>query len=59
MGDLSKSLMVYAPGQSGHLGSHHYDDLIELWINGKYHPMLWDRDQIEAKKEGSLTLNPE
>ncbi|MFX0184037.1 MAG: penicillin acylase family protein [Candidatus Hodarchaeota archaeon] len=59
MGNLSNSLMVFAPGQSGHLGSHHYDDLIDLWINGEYHPMFWERDQIEANKEGSLTLNPE
>lgn len=59
MGNLSKSLMVYAPGQSGHLGSHHYDDMIDLWINGEYHPMLWEREQIEANKEGSLKLNPD
>ncbi len=58
MGDLAKSLMIYAPGQSGHLASTHYDDLIELWTKGDYHPMLWKRDQINAKAKGKLMLVP-
>jgi penicillin amidase len=41
LGDLSRSLAVYPPGQSGQLGSPHYDDLIEPWRSGEYHPMLW------------------
>ncbi|MFX0065874.1 MAG: penicillin acylase family protein [Candidatus Hermodarchaeota archaeon] len=58
MGNLSRSLMIYAPGQSGHLASTHYDDLIELWTKGDYHPMLWKRDQINAEAKGKLTLVP-
>ncbi|MFX0090295.1 MAG: penicillin acylase family protein [Candidatus Hodarchaeota archaeon] len=59
MGNLGKSLMVYPPGQSGHLASSHYDDLINLWYKGEYHPMLWTRDQVEAETEGSLILEPQ
>ena len=58
MGDLSRSLAVHAPGQSGQLGSRHYNDLIDLWLNGKYYPMLWTRQQVEHEAEGRLTLNP-
>ncbi|MFX0126105.1 MAG: penicillin acylase family protein [Candidatus Hodarchaeota archaeon] len=58
MGDLTKSLMIHGPGQSGHLGSPHYNDLAELWIKGEYHPMLWTREQIEAESDGKLILKP-
>jgi penicillin amidase len=59
MENLEKSLMISVPGQSGHLGSPHYDDSIDLWINGEYHPMLWTREKIEANAEGTLKLEPE
>jgi penicillin amidase len=58
MGDLSKSISMHAPGQSGHVGSGHYDDFIDPWLNGGYHPMLWKREQVEAEAEGRLTLKP-
>ncbi|MFX1513160.1 MAG: penicillin acylase family protein, partial [Promethearchaeota archaeon] len=58
MGDLSNSLMIHAPGQSGILGSPHYNDFADLWIEGKYHPMLWTREEIEAEAEGKLILKP-
>jgi penicillin amidase len=58
MNDFSKSLMIFGPGQSGHLASRHYDDLIDLWKEGEYHPMLWKKEEIESKAEGRLILNP-
>jgi penicillin amidase len=56
LGDFSRSLAVLAPGQSGHLGSRHYDDGVEAWRTGDYHPMLWTRAQVEREAEGRLTL---
>jgi penicillin amidase len=56
LNDLSKSLMIFAPGQSGHLASKHYDDLIQLWYNGEYHPMLWEKKDIIENAEGHLIL---
>jgi penicillin amidase len=56
MGDLSRSLIIHPPGQSGQLGSPHYDDLAGLWIRGEYHPMLWTREQVEQAAEGRLVL---
>ncbi|MCJ7512062.1 MAG: penicillin acylase family protein [Anaerolineales bacterium] len=58
LSDLSKSLIIHPPGQSGQLGSRHYDDLASLWIRGEYHPMLWTRAQIEGEAEGHLHLTP-
>jgi penicillin amidase len=56
MGDLSRSLAVAPPGQSGQLGSPHYDDMIEPWLKGEYHPMLWTREQVEAEAKNRLIL---
>ena len=57
LGDLSRSLAMFPPGQSGQLGSPHYDDLIQPWLKGEYHPMLWTREQVEREAEGRLTLS--
>jgi penicillin amidase len=58
MGDLSRSLFMVPPGQSGHLASLHYDDLAEPWARGEYVPMLWTREQVEGEAEGRLELVP-
>ena len=56
LGDLGASLTVNTTGQSGHPYNKHYDDMIELWANVEYHPMLWDRAQVEAAAAQHLTL---
>jgi penicillin amidase len=56
LGDLSRAVSIVPGGQSGHVGSPHYDDLIEPWLRGEYHPMLWTREQVEGNLEGKLTL---
>ena len=56
MGDLTKSLIIIPPGQSGHLISPNYDDLIKPWLEGEYLPMLWTREQVEADAVGRLLL---
>jgi penicillin amidase len=58
MGDLSRSVVIHPPGQSGQLGSPHYDDLAIGWVKGEYIPMLWTREQIKGAAEGRLVLNP-
>jgi penicillin amidase len=54
--DWSRSLIVHPPGQSGNLASSHYDDLAEMWHEGRYHPMLWTREQVEKETEAVLEL---
>ena len=58
LGDLSRSTITTVPGQSGRLGSPHYDDFIEPWRKGETHPMLWTRAQVEKELEGKLVLVP-
>ncbi|MEK6588170.1 MAG: penicillin acylase family protein, partial [Chloroflexota bacterium] len=58
LGDFSRSLSIHTTGQSGHPFHEHYDDMIDLWRNGQYHPMLWARPQVEAAAEAHLRLTP-
>lgn len=56
--DLSQALMVHTSGQSGHTYHRHYVDMVDLWRNLEYLPMLWTREQVEASAEGVLRLVP-
>ena len=58
MGDFSNSKSMYAPGQSGHVGSTHYDDLVQPWLAGEYHPMIWERDEVVKTARYQLVLIP-
>lgn len=58
LGDLAQSWVLVPPGQSGHPGSPHYDDMIRPWLQGEYIPMLWTRAQVEAELQGRLRLDP-
>ena len=58
LGDLDESLAIHTTGQSGHAYSSHYQDMVELWANGEYLPMLWNRESIERASEGTLFLIP-
>jgi len=58
MGDLSRSVTIHPPGQSGQVASSHYDDLVEPWLKGQYFPMLWTRAQVEDESVGKLILKP-
>jgi penicillin amidase len=46
------------PGQSGQPGSPHYGDLLPLWAEGRYFPLLFSREKIEAASEERLILEP-
>jgi penicillin amidase len=58
LGDLANSVDVNTTGQSGHPYSNHYDDMINLWRNIKYHPMLWTQEQVEKSAVNNLVLKP-
>lgn len=58
LGDLSNSLGLLAPGQSGSPASPFYDDQIDAWFTAKYHPMLFKRDEVEAETRAILRLTP-
>ena len=56
--DLDKALWIHTSGQSGHPASRHYKDLIPLWVGGRYRPLLWSRERVEAEAEAQLILVP-
>jgi penicillin amidase len=59
LGNLRNSLGLLAPGQSGQPGSKHYDDQVEAWFTGEYHPMLYAREDVEREAEARLRLEPQ
>jgi penicillin amidase len=58
LGDFSRSVCINSTGQSGHPYSKHYGDMMELWRDIRYHPMLWTQAQVEAAAANRLVLNP-
>ena len=58
LSDLRNSICVLTSGQSGHFLSRFYDDQIPLWLEGRYHPMLYYLEDIEKNSTGLLILVP-
>ncbi len=56
VGEWDNSLASLPGGQSGHPASPHYQDGVEDWLNGRYHPLLFSRERIEAAAEGWILL---
>ncbi|MGD0775509.1 MAG: penicillin acylase family protein, partial [Candidatus Solibacter sp.] len=58
VGDWDRSLMTNVPGESGDPTSKHYSDLLEDWAAGRYHPMPFTRQAVEAAMEERIVLRP-
>jgi penicillin amidase len=56
--DWDQSLAVNAPGQSGQPGSPHYSDLLILWNDGQYFPLLYSQKAVEREAADRLVLEP-
>jgi penicillin amidase len=56
--DWDRSRATSVPGQSGQALSPHYADLLPLWAEGKYFPLLYSRERIEAAAKERLVLEP-
>ncbi|MGH9855530.1 MAG: penicillin acylase family protein, partial [Blastocatellia bacterium] len=56
--DWDRSVATSVPGQSGQPGSKHYGDLLPLWAEGKYFPLLYSNQKVEAMAKERLTLEP-
>jgi penicillin G amidase len=52
------TLVVIPTGQSGHPYHRHYDDFVDLWLNGRYHTMLFNREAVTAASTQRLLLQP-
>ena len=58
VGAWESGQMVFTPGQSGHLGSPHYADLLPVWAEGRYVPTAWSVEQVAQASRQALTLLP-
>jgi penicillin amidase len=58
LADWDNSRAVHTPGQSGHPASKHYDDMIDPWLRGEYHALLWSRAHVEQHAVARLALEP-
>ena len=58
MNDLTKCESMNSTGPSGNPGSPGYSNMIESWRSGKYRPMLWTREQVNAAAVRKLVLMP-
>lgn len=58
LSNINNSLSIHTTGQSGHAFHTHYVDMVDLWRNILYHPMLWERRDVEANAAGHLRLVP-
>ena len=58
LSDWDRSVATSVPGQSGQPGSPHYSDLLSLWANGKYFPLLYSKEKVESGAKQKLILKP-
>jgi penicillin amidase len=58
LSDWDRSVMTNVPGESGDPESPHYDDLIDEWASGRYHPMPFTRQAVDAAAAEHLWLRP-
>jgi penicillin amidase len=59
VGSWDNSEMVNTPGESGEPGSPHYSDLMHLWDEVRYIPMLYSRDAVEKEARDRMLLDPQ
>ncbi|HKP54458.1 MAG TPA: penicillin acylase family protein [Chloroflexia bacterium] len=57
-GDWGRSLGIFATGESGQPFAKHWGDMFASWQSYQYNRLLYTPQDIEAQKEGVLTLNP-
>lgn len=58
LGNRSNALHVLPTGESGQLASPHYQDQVDLFRNGEYHPVWIQPEQLKEHTEASLKLVP-
>jgi penicillin amidase len=56
--DVAGARSMHTTGQSGQPGSRHYDDFLPMWLRGEYHPLLWERADVEEQIESETRLLP-
>jgi penicillin amidase len=58
LSDWNQSQGMLVPGQSGHPASLSYDNNIQPWFRGEYHPMVFDREAVMQALKSVMKLEP-
>ncbi|MEO6445604.1 MAG: penicillin acylase family protein [Gemmatimonadaceae bacterium] len=58
LADFDNSVVTNVPGQSSDPRSSHYGDLLPLWANDRYFPLVYSRARVEAETARVLWLQP-
>jgi penicillin amidase len=58
LADWDRSTTINVPGASGQAESPHYADLLPLWADGRYHPLVFSREAVERHAGQRLLLVP-
>lgn len=58
LSNIGGSLRILPTGESGHLGSPHHRDQIDLYLSGRYHADWTDRREVERNSEATLMIRP-
>jgi penicillin amidase len=58
LADWDRGLATSTPGQSGQPGSPHYSNLLPLWADGEYFPLVFSRARVEGVTRHRLLLRP-
>jgi penicillin amidase len=59
VGNWDNSRAVNLPGESGDPDNPHYRDLAQMWLDGRYFPLLYSRSAVEAATEKRVHLVPD
>jgi penicillin amidase len=54
--DWDRSIVANVPGQSGQPGSPFYDNLLKLWADDVYFPLVYSRARVERESAARLLL---
>ncbi|MDZ7630817.1 MAG: penicillin acylase family protein [Gemmatimonadaceae bacterium] len=58
LADFDRSIVTNVPGQSADPRSPHYADLLALWAEDRYFPLVYSRARVEAETERITWLMP-
>ena len=58
LADLDASVFILPLGQSGHVLSGRYSDMLEDWNQGRYRPLRFSRAAVDAAADRRLVLEP-
>ena len=58
LGELANSLSMHTTGQSGHVMSEDYDNMLNAWSRFHYHPMSLPFGDVRRELNGHLVLEP-